>query len=60
MPLLKGPQNIRANVTELMKGINSASRKKAINTIARKNNIPKKDAMFKQAVAIAQSQARKK
>lgn len=58
-PLLKGPNTIRANVSELMKGVNSQSRQKALTTIAKKNNISKKDAMFRQAIAISQKQARK-
>lgn len=59
MPLLKGPNTIRANVTELMKGTRSQSRKKAISTISKRNNISRSDAMFKQAVAISKSQAKK-
>lgn len=42
-----------------MKGVNSQSRQKALTTIAKKNNISKKDAMFRQAIAISQKQARK-
>lgn len=60
MPLLKGPQSIRANVKELMNPVQSQSRKKAIQTIAKKNNISLQEAQFKQARAIAVSQARKK
>jgi hypothetical protein len=60
MPLQRGPNSFRANVTELMKGVQSQSRRKAINTIARKNGISKSDAQFKQAKSIAVSQARKK
>lgn len=59
-PLLKGPGTIRANVAELMQGAKSPSRVKAINTIAKRRNISRKDATYTQAVAIAKSQARKK
>jgi len=58
-PLLKGPTSIRANVRELMGPVQSQSRKRAIHTIAKKNNISMTDAQFKQARAIAISQARK-
>lgn len=60
MPLAKGPNSIRRNVNELMKGVESSSRHKAIMTIAKKHNISYDDAMFQQAQRIAQSQARKK
>lgn len=59
MPLLKGPGTIRANVNELMNKVQSSSRQKAIATIAKKNNIPRKQAQFRQALAISRSQARK-
>lgn len=59
-PLFKGPNTIRKNVQELMKPPQSAPRKKAILTIARTNNIPRAEAQFKQARAIAISQSRKK
>jgi len=60
MPLLKGPNSIRANVTELTSNpVLSQARRKAIYTIARKNNISIKEATFKQALAISKSQARK-
>ncbi len=58
MPLNKN-NGIRGNVTELMKTPQSQARKKAIVTISRKNNISKKDAQFKQALAIAKSINRK-
>lgn len=51
---------MRKNVTELMQAPQSQSRRKAIVTIAKKNNISLKDAQFKQAIAIAKSQARKR
>lgn len=60
MPLLTGPNTIRANVGELMKSVQSPSRKKAILTIAKKNNIPMKEAQFRQALAISRTQAQKK
>ena len=59
-PLQKGPGSIRKNMGELMKGVQSPARKKAISTIAKKNNIPRKESMYKQAFAISKSQARKK
>lgn len=59
MQLDKGPGTIRKNVTELMGQVQSQSRKKAIDTIARKNNIPRKEAQFRQALAIAKTQASK-
>ncbi len=60
MPLSKGPNSIRKNVAELMKGVQSSSREKAINTIMKKHNISREEAQFRQAKAIAVSQARKK
>ena len=59
-PLLKGPGTIRRNVTELMKGIKSPSRAKAISTISKTRNINRQGATYLQAVAIAKSQTRKK
>lgn len=59
-PLLKGPGTVRKNVQELMTKVQSPARQKAILTIAKKNNISTKEAQFKQARAIAVSQARKK
>jgi hypothetical protein len=58
--LLKGTGNVRANVTTLMAPARSPSRKKAIITIAKKNNISRSDAQFKQAVAIAKRVGRLK
>lgn len=58
--LLKGPGTVRVNVTELMKAPKSPARKKAIATIARKNNIKPMDAQFMQARKIAAMQTRKK
>lgn len=59
MPLNK-KNTIRQNVTELMKPAQAPARKKAIITIAKKNNIPRKDAQFRQSIKIAQSIAKKK
>lgn len=59
-PLKTGPNSIRANVMELMKAPQSPARKKAISTIARRNNVGRKEAQFAQAKAIAINQARKK
>ena len=59
-PLQKGIGTVRANVTTLMTGRVGPTRKKAIITISRKNNISRGDARFHQAVRIAQSQSRKK
>jgi hypothetical protein len=60
MPLKKGQGTIRYNVQELMSKVQSPSRKKAIATIAKKHNISKEDAQWRQAIRISQSQARKK
>lgn len=60
MTLQTGPNSIRKNVATLMKPVQSQARKKAIITIAKKNNIPKKQAQFAQAKAIAIKQFRKK
>ena len=52
---------IRQAVTSLMSSpIRSATRKKAIETIAHKHNITRDEAKFKQAIRIGQSQARRK
>lgn len=59
-PLLKGQGTIRQNVQELMNPVLSRPRKKAISTIAKKNNISREDAQYRQAVKIAISQSRKK
>lgn len=60
MPLQQGPGTIRQNVAELMKAPESAARKKAILTIARKHNIPYAEAQYRQAIQIAKKQARAK
>lgn len=59
-PLLKGKNTSRANITELMKGVQSPARKKAITTLAKKHNITRHEAMLRQAKAIVSSQANKK
>lgn len=60
MPLLSGQGTIRRNVKELMRPALSQARKRAISTIAKKHNISRSDAQFRQSLAIAKSQARKK
>lgn len=59
MPLKSGQGSIRSNIKELMSGVQSKSRGKAIKTIMAKHGIGKKEAMFKQALAIAKSQSKK-
>lgn len=60
-PLIKGAGSFRRNVKELMTApVQSASRKKAINTIAKTRNVSREDARFIQAQGIAKSQMRKK
>jgi hypothetical protein len=58
-PLKTGINSIRSNVSQLMKPPMSPSRKKAISTIARTNNISRSDAQMKQSLAIAKTYARK-
>ena len=60
MPLRKGKSSkvIRSNIKELMKKPGS-SRKKAVNTIAKKQGITTEQAQQKQAVAIALSKTKK-
>lgn len=60
MPLKKGKNSIRANVAELMNPVQSSSRRKAIATIARKNNITLQEAQFRQALAISRRQAKRR
>lgn len=57
--LVPGPGSVRRNVALLMQPIQSASRKKAIRTIANKQNVDLKEAQFRQAIAIAKGVARK-
>lgn len=59
-PALKsGLGTVRQNVAILMQPPVSRPRKKAILTIAKKNNIPRPDAQFRQAQHIAEYYARK-
>lgn len=58
-PLLTGPNSVRKNVQELMGKVQSSSRLKAINTIAKKNNISRSEAQFRQALKISERMARK-
>jgi esterase/lipase superfamily enzyme len=58
--LKKGTGSMQANMTELMTNIDSASRRKAIMTIAKKNNISFEEAQYRQAQRISESQLRKK
>ena len=60
MTLAKGPSSVRQNVRELMNSVDSESRRKAILTIAKRNNISFQEAQYKQALRIAQAQAKKK
>lgn len=57
--LKKGLGTVRNNVSVLMQQPQTAPRKKAISTIAKKNNISRSDAQFRQAVAISKNLARK-
>ncbi len=60
MPLLKGAENIRKNITELTtQPIQSASRRKAIKTLAKRKGISFKEARFRQALAISKQYAKK-
>jgi len=59
MPLKQGPGSMKKNITELMTGEMSPSRKKAIKTIAKKEGISFEEARKKQAFAISKSQLRK-
>ena len=58
-PFAQPKTTIRQNVTSLMQGRVGPARRKAIMTIAKKNNINRTDARFKQAVAIARTTQRK-
>ena len=53
------PTPIRTKVSELMNPPKSRSRKRAIITIAKKHNITRGDAQFRQAIVIAKSTNRK-
>lgn len=54
-----GTSSIRSNVQILMGPVKSRPRKKAINTIAKRHNISRPDAQFRQAQHIAAYYARK-
>ena len=58
--LAKGVGTIRGNVQKLMQPAKNKARKRAILSIARKNNITPAEAQFRQALAIARKQARAK
>lgn len=61
MPLLKGVQNMRKNYLELTQNsVQSASRQKAIQTIAKSRGISKDEAKHVQALAIIKAKARQK
>ena len=55
MPLKKGTQNLKSNIHELLTAPISPSRRKAINTIAKKHNIPFAEARKRQALAISKT-----
>jgi len=59
MPLKSGKGSFSYNVSELMHKPKSKAREKAINTLARKRGISKKEAQRKQAIAIAVERERK-
>ena len=50
-PYTNGKSNLRSNVNELMQPTANKTRKRAINTIARKRNVPRKQAQFIQSLA---------
>lgn len=61
MALLKGVQNMRKNYKELTDNpVQSASRQKALQTIAKSRNISIDEAKHVQALAIVKAQARRK
>jgi hypothetical protein len=57
--LQKGPFNIRKNIIELNTGKIGPARKKAIATYAKKHNITKEEARFRQSLIIAREIAKK-
>lgn len=57
--LATGLGTVRQNVQRLMTPTKNRTRMKAIMTIAKRNNISRTDAQFKQSVAIARGLARK-
>jgi len=58
--LKKGAGFIRQNVRELMKGVDTEKRHKAIVTLAQKHGITYEEAQYRQSLRIAESLARKK
>lgn len=60
MPLRPGIKNMRANYKELMSGVESPGREKAILTIMKNRKMTREEAMHTQALAIVKAQARKK
>ncbi len=58
--LAKGPKSINRNINELMSGVRSEGRHKAILTIAKNNNISYEEAQLRQAKRIALYQANKR
>lgn len=60
MPLLPGPQNIRKNIKELNTGEISSSRKKAIQTYAKKHKLSPEEARFKLSLIIAKNVSKQK
>ena len=59
MPLSTKLQDVKKNIIELNTGEVGSSRKKAIDTYAKKHNISKEDARFKLSLIIAKSVAKK-
>lgn len=53
MTLAKGEGSMQANMKELMSNIESAGRRKAIATLAKKHNISFSEAQYRQSQAIA-------
>lgn len=60
MPLLPGRQNMNSNYKELMSGVRSQRRERAIQTIMKNRGISKQEAMAVQAQAIVRAKARRK
>ena len=61
MPLLPGAKNMRRNYKELTETpVQSASRQKAIQTIAKSRNVSYEEAKHIQALAIIKAKARQK
>ncbi len=58
-PLGQGPGSLRRNMDLLMQKPQSKQRKRAIATIAKKNNLQPVEAQYRQAIAIGKKQLRK-